>query len=275
MSVAIRPLPARPEYALASAASPSFHFGEAFYPAPLRIADHAHKNPSMTFILQGSLTESYPRSREENCLPCSILFRPPGEKHRDRMGDRGSRNLEIELTHKQALDVLRVRELFVRAFQASHPRLAAIGQQVSAELRVHDTAQPVILEGLALELLGIAARLLAGKLGHRPPPPWLVRVRELLQDSFRDSLRVADMAAVAGVHPVYLARAFRRYYGVTPGSYLRRLRLAWAAEELSRTSRPLIDIAASAGFADQSHFTRAFKQQFGTSPGRLRRTLSR
>ena len=76
------------------------------------------------------------------------------------------------------------------------------------------------------------------------------------------------------VHPVLLARAFRTYFGTSPGRYLRRLRLDWAAAELLATQRRLADIALQAGFADQSHFTRAFRRHTGLTPGQYRLALS-
>jgi AraC family transcriptional regulator len=48
------------------------------------------------------------------------------------------------------------------------------------------------------------------------------------------------------------------------------LRLAWAAAELARGGKPLAEIAAGAGFADQSHFTRIFRRHVGTTPARYR-----
>jgi AraC family transcriptional regulator len=77
------------------------------------------------------------------------------------------------------------------------------------------------------------------------------------------------------VHPVYLARSFRERYGVSVGEYVRRLRLDWAAAQLSATETPVATVAAEAGFADQSHFTRAFKRHMGLTPGRYRRVVRR
>ncbi len=274
MPLAFCPLPARQEYALANVTSPSFRFGEAIYPSGLRIDDHAHRNPSVTFVLQGSLTEFYPRSRSESCVPCSILFRPPGERHRDLIGERGVQNLEIELTGNSSNLLPRLQQVFAGASQEHHPRLVALAQQIHSELWLRDTAQPLVLEGLSLEFLGLAGRVFSRARLQRQPPPWLQRVRELLQDRFREATKIADLAAGARVHPVYLARAFRLYYGVTPGVYLRRLRLEWAARELLKPSRPLAEIATAAGFSDQSHFTRAFRQHFGAPPGRMRRRVA-
>jgi AraC family transcriptional regulator len=57
---------------------------------------------------------------------------------------------------------------------------------------------------------------------------------------------------------------------VSVGEYLRRLRLDWAASQLAATETPLALLAAEAGFADQSHFTRAFKRHAGLTPARYR-----
>jgi AraC family transcriptional regulator len=82
---------------------------------------------------------------------------------------------------------------------------------------------------------------------------------------------MAEVAAAAGVHPVHLARVFRKQFGMTVGEYQRRLRLAWAGKELLRGDTDLATLALEAGFADQSHFTRAFRWMTGMTPGELRR----
>jgi AraC family transcriptional regulator len=68
-----------------------------------------------------------------------------------------------------------------------------------------------------------------------------------------------------------LAREFRACHGMSVGEYGRRVRLSWAATELVSGDRSLAEVAAEAGFADQSHFTRLFKRHVGTTPARYRR----
>lgn len=272
MRLRYRPLPAKQEYALASASTPSFHLGEAFYPSQLSVDQHAHKNHSVTLVLQGSLTETYARNRAERCPPFTALFRPASEPHCDVMGDRGSLNLEIELIAPSLLDSPKMSSLFQKPARSMHPRLCSIAQQIHLELSVRDTAQACILEGLSLELLGVASRVNADMEARSHAPRWLSRVRELLHAHCLGPVRISELATLAEVHPVYLARAFRAHYGVTPGIYLRRLRLEWAARQLNSVAmEPLSAIAAAAGFSDQSHFTRSFKRYFGVSPGEMRR----
>ena len=85
---------------------------------------------------------------------------------------------------------------------------------------------------------------------------------------------MGDLAASAGVHPDHLARAFRLRFGVPLGTYVRRLRLDWAAGQLSGGGDvAIVHIALNAGFADQSHFTRAFKRHTGLTPAEYRRVF--
>ena len=48
--------------------------------------------------------------------------------------------------------------LFERPTHSEHPRISGIAQQIHVELGITDSAQATVLEGLTLELLGIAIR---------------------------------------------------------------------------------------------------------------------
>jgi AraC family transcriptional regulator len=126
------------------------------------------------------------------------------------------------------------------------------------------------MEGLILEILAEASRH-PGSAAGRKPPAWLRSAREMLHDRFTESLSLDDMAAASGVHPTHLARMFRRHHQCSVGDYLRRLRIEWACHALAATDTPLSEIAAAAGFCDQSHFSTAFKRHTGSTPSEYRR----
>ena len=106
-------------------------------------------------------------------------------------------------------------------------------------------------------------------------PQWLERVRNILEQRFAEPFKLSEIAAEAGVHPVHLAREFRKHYGASVGEYLRRVRIEYACRELMGSNVAVTNIAFAAGFADQSHFSRTFKRLCGTTPGRYRASVVR
>jgi AraC family transcriptional regulator len=73
------------------------------------------------------------------------------------------------------------------------------------------------------------------------------------------------------VHPVYLCRTFSEQFDCTLGEYIRKLRTLRGWQLLTIGDGTLAEVASQSGFADQSHFTRLFKKQFGLTPGEYRR----
>src|SRR5262249_20503447 len=65
-------------------------------------------------------------------------------------------------------------------------------------------------------------------------------------------------------------RKFLNCFHLTPQAYLRKLRLRMASHALVFTNQPLSVVAASSGFADQSHFSREFRRHFGRTPRQYR-----
>jgi AraC family transcriptional regulator len=82
---------------------------------------------------------------------------------------------------------------------------------------------------------------------------------------------LSDLARRIGLHPIYVARAFRARFGCAVGEYARYLRVERARRLLHHTPLALSDIAARAGYSDQSHMTRDFKRAFDQSPGAYRK----
>lgn len=134
-----------------------------------------------------------------------------------------------------------------------------------------DQAAPLAIEGLLLELLAAGARSSSQVSGTQPA--WLGDVIEMLRSHSGSHWTLSQLATAVQVHPVTLARAFRRAHACSVGEYVRRLRLERAAQELGETTRPIAEIAMTAGFADQSHFSNVFRRQTGMSPSAFRRSL--
>ncbi|MCF7910968.1 MAG: AraC family transcriptional regulator [Candidatus Cloacimonetes bacterium] len=87
-------------------------------------------------------------------------------------------------------------------------------------------------------------------------------------------IELEDIADVANFSMFHFHRMFVVVVGTTPKDYIRRRRLSRAARELVFSTRPISEIATRYQFISQASFTRAFKKQFETTPGKLRRTKS-
>jgi AraC family transcriptional regulator len=98
-----------------------------------------------------------------------------------------------------------------------------------------------------------------------------LEVRDSIRDRGADKLTVRQLAVEARVHPVHLARAFRQYFGCSPGQYVRRCRIERLREILRRSDLPLSEVALEAGFGDQSQMTTAFRRATGMTPREYRR----
>jgi AraC family transcriptional regulator len=270
-----QPSPAHPAHVVREALVPGFHFALCRHKSAL--GPHYHEVATISVLVGGTFEERYARSRSpEVCERFAVLYRAPGEVHADRYGENGCDNVNIVVTAAgwESFEAARPHPVPVVCLRQAE--LAALAHRMVRELSANDAATVLGLQGLGLELLASLCRgdqAFGTRLGQ---PPWLRSVRDMLNGRFRDQdLELGALAREARVHPASLTRAFRQAYGVTPSEYLRTLRLQWSMEELRAGERTLAEIALEAGFADQSHFSRAFRRQFGTTPGSVRRDSSR
>src|SRR5262249_24736124 len=125
------------------------------------------------------------------------------------------------------------------------------------------------IEGLALELAAEFARSLPDEAGPAVPR-WLRQARDLLDATHDQPLTLEFVARAVGVHPVHLAREFRRRYHGTVAAYVRQRRIEHACRLLRGSDEPLVQIALTVGFAHQAHFTRVFRNLTGTTPAAYR-----
>lgn len=98
-------------------------------------------------------------------------------------------------------------------------------------------------------------------------------VKRRLYESCDRPVRLEDLAAAVGTSVYHLCRVFRQQTGAPIHRYLKRLRLRQGLVLLETAETPLAELALDTGFAHQSHFTEAFRREYGTTPGKVRREL--
>jgi transcriptional regulator GlxA family with amidase domain len=97
----------------------------------------------------------------------------------------------------------------------------------------------------------------------------IVRMEEQLERR----LTVTELARAAGLSTAHLTRLFRGGTGVTPGAYLRALRMTRARLLLERTNLSVVEVMAQVGIGDRSHFVRDFQRAHGVAPSTVREQL--
>ena len=241
------------------------------YACQHRQARHDHSYSSITLVVDGSLDEQGPLG-DHSARTGSVVFKPAGVRHSNTYGPRGARTLQVVWQASNATGEHPWNRAFrdYRWIDGGPPAFALlrlfrvfVGEEFSPELALE--------EGLC-ELTGIIAEPGQGRGGARCAP-WLGRVVDRLSDSLTKPPRVSELAAEVAVHPVYLARAFRRRHGCSISRFVRRQRVAEVCRRIVSSNDSLAEIALDTGFADQPHLCRVFRAEMGMTPARFRKLV--
>jgi len=239
---------------------------------PSHLPCHAHENSFFCHLLQGCYTENY---GGHNMLyaPASLTFRSSNQTHEDWVHEE-ARVFVLEIPKSWEVRLQEDSLTLARATGYHGSYLRLLSTRLNREFHRTDKASPLAIEGLILEMLAEASRASIA-LKQIANSRWLTEARDILIDRFSENLTLSDIAGLVGVHPVYLATSFRQRFGCTVGEFVRRLRIARACSDLSKPDQSLTTIALAAGFADQSHFCKAFKLYTGLTPSEYRRQFGK
>lgn len=98
-------------------------------------------------------------------------------------------------------------------------------------------------------------------------------VIKYMTENLDSPIKTGELAAVLFMQTTYFIRRFGEVFGMSPQSYLTKLRMSRAMELLSSTDMPIEKIAGSVGIPDTSYFSRVFRKHCGTTPGTYRATF--
>jgi AraC family transcriptional regulator len=231
-------------------------------------ARHFHKNARFVFVLEGSFAERYEK-KERVCQPFTCIFRPPLEKHSETY-NRGAVYLSVDIS---PIWMERLENYSIKLNQSKDFRNRSatfLINKICEEMVFDDEVSSLAIDALLTEIAVETHRSLSVAKREKTPR-WLTVVIEYIHGHFLSNLTLNEIASAANVHPVHLARVFRKTYHSTVADYIRRLRIESASRMLSESNLTLAEIAAENGFTDQSHFTKVFKRLTNKTPAEFKK----
>lgn len=96
------------------------------------------------------------------------------------------------------------------------------------------------------------------------------QAKSLIDESITENLSLEKIAHQIGISKYHFIRVFKSVFGISPYQYQKRKRLELAKLDLMGGSE-ILTTAIRYGFSDAPTFTKAFKQQYGLTPGEFRK----
>jgi AraC family transcriptional regulator len=159
---------------------------------------------------------------------------------------------------------------FEPGLEIRDPKLEHIGWALKAALEVNEPNDRLYAEGLgtalAVELLRRQAKPLRGFPKRGLTRKQLQAVVDYVEEHLTADLSLCELAMVADVSPSHFKALFKQSTGAPVHQYVIKRRVHYAANLLSRGYLRLSEVAAQAGFADQSHMARCMRRVIGMTP---------
>jgi AraC-like DNA-binding protein len=232
------------------------------HPPEQCIGVHDHEWACLTVFRFGSYTELF-ASRQAIIDAPGVVFHPAGQQHANRIGARGLETMSF---------------LFdPRLLRERHPESSLRDGRIWCGGAVARAAQNLLrsVDSLAFDPSASISRFLTSALVTAEPPripSWLTAVRRAIS---ADSCSTKQLAHRMGLHPAWLARAYLHATGESIQATIRRHKVERALLAVRGTGLTFAQIAADAGFCDQSHMVRCFRAVTGRTPHQIRAESAR
>ncbi|RDG30051.1 AraC family transcriptional regulator [Oceanispirochaeta sp. M1] len=155
----------------------------------------------------------------------------------------------------------------------NHRQIGSLINTVCREAAVAHEAHTMALSGLMMQICTEILRGLNGK--NETENERYIAVMEaassFVQNNLAEELTVRDLAENANLSEAYFRRLFAAQYGLSPGRYIRQLRIARVKDLMTYTDNSLSEISLLCGFADVHSLSKAFKKAEGVSPREYRK----
>ncbi len=161
-----------------------------------------------------------------------------------------------------------------------HPALTGLAALLQQEAEAQEQGAGSMINALSTALLTLVMRQYMAQDHHLTQRSGVLtasldrRLYPVIQgvlNAPQEDWSVENLTALAHVSRAQLMRLFKQHVGMSPHGFVQHIRLQKAAKMLRQTSHSIMHIALAVGFQSETHFGKAFKQKYQSTPGQYRR----
>lgn len=227
---------------------------------------HYHENPHFTFFTQGNIRQGT-RHETFECSADTLLFHNWQEPHYNIKPAGITRGFQLEI------DAAWYRKFEVDPQQLpavaklTQPNVRLLFYNIYKESKIFDATATLTIDSLLVEIF---ETMRGFQISGAGTPRWVRKLDEILRDDPDRHFSLQELAGELGLHWAHLSREFPRYFRCNFSEYVRKLKVEKSLPLLRNSNRPIAEITFLCGFADQSHFTRCFREFTGITPRTFR-----
>ena len=234
---------------------------------------HAHRHAEMFFIMSGSGTfqlqrHSFPVSGR------SLVIINPGVMHCEQSNQGSPLEyivLGVENLEMAANEQGYVLTTFNRDWDTVSVSLRLMLQEARSGQDGYSQVCQRMLEIILLRILRRRGLSLASEAVGMDDNRECGMVRRYIDEHFKESITLDQLAELAHINKYYLVHAFRKAYGISPINYLISRRIQESRFLLTNSNHSLSQIARILGFSSLSYFSQSFHRTEGVSPMEYRK----
>ena len=227
-----------------------------------------HPMPELTYVDQGEL-HTVADGQDILLKQGELAFKGPNQWHMD-YADMGVAPRYVTITFD--LEGVDITPLLNRKFTAPQQAVSLIQQMLREQERMDAYSADMILSHLSALVLTILrhadapdSKLKASNSVHSENEI-IRRAQQYISTHVREKLSVPLVAKMVDVSPSYLTALFHKNLQISPGEYIRRIKLQESKQMIRSGSMNFTEIAAALQYSTVHHFSRQFKEKFGITP---------
>ncbi len=234
-----------------------------------------HPMPELTYVDQGAL-HSVTDGQDILLQPGDIAIFGPNQWHM-HYADMGVAPRYVTISFD--LSGADIGPLLNRKFVAPQQAVTLIQQMLKEPERMDFHSPDMILSHLTSLMLlllrqaGIPAAKLRTANSVRSDNETISRAQQYISAHIREKLSVPQVAQAVGISPSYLTALFHKNLQISPGEYIRRLKLQESKQMIRENSMSFTEISAALQYSTVHHFSRQFKDKFGITPSEYAKSV--